>query len=46
MYIICYRKLHRQILEYEANLVYRANSRIARATQRNLVLKNKTKKKD
>jgi hypothetical protein len=29
--------------ESEANLVYRANSRIPRDTQRNPVLKNKTK---
>jgi hypothetical protein len=30
--------------EFEASLVYRASSRIARATQRNLVLKTKRKK--
>jgi hypothetical protein len=33
----------RQISEFEANLVYRVNSRTARAAQRNPVLKNKTK---
>jgi hypothetical protein len=37
----------RQIFEFEASLVYRVSSRIARATQRNPVLKktkqNKTK---
>ena len=32
----------RGISEFEANLVYRASSRTARATQRNPVLKNKT----
>jgi hypothetical protein len=40
----------RQISEFEANLVYRVSSRIARATQRNPVLKktkqNKKKKKE
>jgi hypothetical protein len=30
----------RQISEFEASLVYRASSRPARATQRNLVSKN------
>jgi hypothetical protein len=34
----------RQISEFKASLVYRVTSRIARATQRNLVLKqNKTR---
>jgi hypothetical protein len=33
----------RQISELETSLVYRVSSRTARATQRNLVLKNKTK---
>jgi hypothetical protein len=33
----------RQISEFEASLVYRVSSRIARATQRNPVLKNKNK---
>ena len=32
----------RQIYELEASLVYRASSRIARATQRNPVLKERT----
>jgi hypothetical protein len=32
-------------LEFEASLVYRVSSRTARATQRNPVLKNKTKNK-
>jgi hypothetical protein len=35
----------RQISEFEASLVYRVSSRIARATQRNPVLKNPKKKK-
>jgi hypothetical protein len=35
----------RQISEFEASLVYRVSSRTARATQRNTVLKNKTKTK-
>jgi hypothetical protein len=35
----------RRISEFEANLVYRVSSRIARATQRNPVLKNQKKKK-
>ena len=34
----------RQISEFEAILVYRANYRTARAIQRNPVLKNKNKK--
>jgi hypothetical protein len=34
----------RQISEFEASLVYRVSSRIARATQRNPVSKNKKKK--
>jgi hypothetical protein len=33
----------RQISEFEASLVYKASSRIARAIQRNPVSKNKTK---
>jgi hypothetical protein len=33
------------LCEFEASLVYRVSSRIARATQRNPVLKNKTKQK-
>jgi hypothetical protein len=33
----------RRISEFEASLVYRVSSRTARATQRNPVLKNKTK---
>jgi hypothetical protein len=33
----------RWISEFEASLVYRVSSRIARAIQRNPVLKNKTK---
>ena len=33
----------RQISEFEASLVYRVSSGTARATQRNLVLKNKNK---
>jgi hypothetical protein len=32
-----------QISEFEASLVYRMSSRTARATQRNSILKNKTK---
>jgi hypothetical protein len=36
---------NRQISEFEASLVYRMSSRTARATQRNPVLKNKTKKR-
>jgi hypothetical protein len=35
----------RQISEFKASLVYRVNSRTARATQRNSVLKNQKKKK-
>jgi hypothetical protein len=35
----------RWISEFKASLVYRVSSRIARATQRNPVLKNQTKKK-
>jgi hypothetical protein len=35
----------RQISEFEAGLVYRVNSRTARATQRNPVSKNKNKNK-
>jgi hypothetical protein len=35
----------RQISEFEASLVYRVSSRIARATQRSPVLKNKNKNK-
>jgi hypothetical protein len=31
--------------KFQASLVYRVSSKIARATQRNLVLKNKTKTK-
>jgi hypothetical protein len=31
------------LCEFEASLVYRAGSRIARATQRNPVLKNRNK---
>jgi hypothetical protein len=34
----------RQISEFKASLVYRVSSRIARATQRNPVSKNKTKR--
>jgi hypothetical protein len=34
----------RQISEFEASLVYRVSSRIARATQRNPVSKTKTNK--
>jgi hypothetical protein len=34
---------YRRISEFEASLVYRVSSRTARATQRNPVLKNKTK---
>jgi hypothetical protein len=33
-------------LEFEASLVYKVNSRTARATQRNPVLKNQKKKKE
>jgi hypothetical protein len=33
----------RRISEFEASLVYRVSSRIARATQRNPVSKNKNK---
>jgi hypothetical protein len=33
----------RQICEFEASLVHRASSRIARATQRNPILKNENK---
>jgi hypothetical protein len=33
----------RRISEFKASLVYRVSSRTARATQRNPVLKNKTK---
>jgi hypothetical protein len=33
----------RQISDFEASLVYKVSSRIARATQRNPVSKNKTK---
>jgi hypothetical protein len=35
----------RRISEFEASLVYRVNSRTARDTQRNPVLKNQKKKK-
>jgi hypothetical protein len=35
----------RQISEFEVSLVYRVSSRIARAIQRNPVLKNKNKTK-
>jgi hypothetical protein len=35
---------HRQISEFEASLVYKVNSRTARATQRNPVSKTKNKK--
>jgi hypothetical protein len=35
----------RQISEFEASLVYRVSSRIARATQRNPVLKNQKGKR-
>jgi hypothetical protein len=35
----------RQISEFEAILVYKVSSRIARAIQRNAVLKNQKKKK-
>jgi hypothetical protein len=35
----------RRISEFEASLVYRVSSRTARATQRNPVLKKKTKTK-
>jgi hypothetical protein len=35
----------RRISEFEASLVYKVSSRIARATQRNPVWKNKTKQK-
>jgi hypothetical protein len=33
----------RQISEFEASLIYKVSSRTARAIQRNLVSKNKTK---
>jgi hypothetical protein len=36
----------RWISEFEASLVYRVSSRIARATQRNLVLKRKKKEEE
>jgi hypothetical protein len=36
----------RWISEFEASLVYRVSSRIARATQRNPVLKNKKEKRN
>jgi hypothetical protein len=36
----------RQISEFEASLVYKVSSRIARATQRNPVSKNQKKKKN
>jgi hypothetical protein len=36
----------RWISEFEASLVYRVSSRIARATQRNPVLKNNKKQKN
>jgi hypothetical protein len=35
----------RRISEFKASLVYRVSSRTVRATQRNPVLKNKTKQK-
>jgi hypothetical protein len=35
----------RRISEFKASLVYKVSTRIARATQRNPVLKNKKKKK-
>jgi hypothetical protein len=35
----------RQISEFEASLIYRVSSRIARTTQRNPVSKNQKKKK-
>jgi hypothetical protein len=35
----------RQISEFEVSLVYKVNSRTARATQRNPVWKNKNKNK-
>lgn len=34
-----------ELWEYKASLDYRVNSRIARDTQKNLVLKNRKKKK-
>jgi hypothetical protein len=37
------RKRQVELCEFKASLVYRASSRIARATQRNRVSKNKTK---
>jgi hypothetical protein len=36
----------RQIFEFEASLVYRVSSRIARATQRNPVSKNQKPKQN
>jgi hypothetical protein len=36
----------RQISEFEASLVYKVSSRIARATQRNPVLENQREKKN
>jgi hypothetical protein len=36
----------RQISEFEASMVYSVSSRTARATQRNPVLKNKTKQQN
>ena len=36
----------RRLSEFEASLVYRVNSRTARATQRNPVSKNKNKNKN
>ena len=39
------RERDRQISEFEASLVYRVNSKTARATQKNHVLKNKNKTK-
>jgi hypothetical protein len=38
------RQKGRWISEFEASLVYKVSSRTARGTQRNPVLKNKTKK--
>jgi hypothetical protein len=38
------RQSQGDVCEFQASLVYRVNSRTARATQRNLVTKNKTNK--
>jgi hypothetical protein len=42
--ILALRRQSRQIFEFKASLVYRMNSRIAKATQTNCLQKNKRTK--